>query len=354
MNYSLIVTARAWDTIKPSLVGTCSQKLKSLHHGCVARATLLTHNAAMRKLDFLFFLLLPVIRVNAQVPDASATAAPAIRVVEVQPDVKLEVLDWGGSGRSVILLPGLGDTAHVFDSFAVKLTANYHVYGITSRGVGNSSAPPAEPSNYSAGRLGDDVAAVISILKLNRPVIAGHSVAGEVLSAVATHHPDAVSALIYIDAGYPYALYDKAHGDLVLDSIALRNELAQVHLGTLPRNPKQLDEILADVRRVEEELQQRKDDLSQISPPGPIENPYSVALLDGEERFIQIGLPVLAIFNVPHTPAFRRTMENQVHAFEVQVPQAKIIRVENADHYLFQSKEAEVLRDVNDFIKDLK
>ena len=31
-----------------------------------------------------------------------------------------------------------------------------------------------------------------------------------------------------------HALYDKAHGDLVLDSIALRNELAQVHLGTLP------------------------------------------------------------------------------------------------------------------------
>jgi pimeloyl-ACP methyl ester carboxylesterase len=289
-----------------------------------------------------------------QAPNASATEAPTSRFIEVQPDVKLEVLDWGGSGRSLILLPGLGDTAHVFDSFAVKLTANYHVYGITPRGFGTSSAPPPEPSNYSASRLGDDVAAVISTLKLNRPVLAGHSVAGEVLSAIGAHHSAAVSALIYIDAGYPYALYDKAHGDLVLDSIALRNELAQVHLGTLPRNPSQLDEILADVKRVEEELQQRKDDLSQLSLPGPIENTNSVALLDGQEQFTQIALPVLAIFNVPHSPAFRRTMENQVHAFEVQVPQARIIRIENADHYLFQSKEAEVLRDVNDFIEGLK
>jgi non-heme chloroperoxidase len=308
----------------------------------------------MRKLGLLSLSFLPFLPVNTQAPSASATAAPTFRFIEVQPYVKLEVLDWGGSGRSVILLPGLGDTAHVFDSFAVKLTANYHVYGITPRGYGSSSAPPAEPSNYSASRLGDDVAAVISALKLNRPVLAGHSVAGEVLSAIGTHHPDAVSALIYIDAGYAYALYDEAHGDLVLDSIALRNQLADVHLGTLPRNPKQLDEILVDVKHVEEELQQRKDDLSQISPPGPIENPYSVALLDGEEQFTQIGLPVLAIFNVPHTPAFRRTMENQVDAFEVQVPQARIIRIENADHYLFQSKEAEVLRDVNDFIEGLK
>jgi len=195
---------------------------------------------------------------------------------------------------------------------------------------------------------------VIAALKLNRPVLAGHSVAGEVLSAVATEHPDAASALIYIDAGYPYALYDKVHGDLVLDSIALRKELDQVNLGTLPRNPKQLDQLLADLKQAEEELRQRKDDLSQISPPAPIENPYSVALLDGEERFTQIGLPVLAIFNVPHSPVFRRTMENQVRAFEVQVPQARIIRIENADHYLFQSKEAQVLHDVQDFIAALK
>jgi non-heme chloroperoxidase len=296
----------------------------------------------------------PFLRMTAQAPNGSATAAPTIRFIQVQPEVKLEVLDWGGSGRSLVLLPGLGDTAHVFESFAVKLTANYHVYGITPRGFGSSSAPPAEPSNYSASRLGDDVAAVIGTLKLNRPVLAGHSVAGEVLSAVATHHPDAVSALIYIDAGYPYALYDKAHGDLVLDSIALRNELAQGHLGTLPRDPKQLDELLADVKHVEEELQQRKDDLSELSPPGPIENPYSVAVLDGEEQFKQIGLPVLAIFNVPHSPAFRRTMENQVQAFEVQVPQARIIRIENADHYLFQSKEAEVVQGVSDFMQNLK
>jgi non-heme chloroperoxidase len=318
------------------------------------RATVIAHNAVMRELGLLLLSFLPLLPLDAQAPNASATAAPTVRFIEVQPDVKLEVLDWGGSGRSIILLPGLGDTAHVFDSFAAKLTASYHVYGITPRGFGRSSAPPAQRSNYSASRLGDDVAAVISTLKLNRPVLAGHSVAGEVLSAVGTEHPETVSALIYIDAGYPYALYDQAHGDLVLDAIALRNELAQAHLGTLPRNPKQLDEILAEVKHVEEELQHRKDDLSQISPPGPIENPYSVAILDGEERFTQIGLPVLAIFNVPHSPAFRRTMENQVHAFEVQVPQARIIRIENADHYLFQSKEAEVLRDVNDFIAGLK
>jgi len=38
--------------------------------------------------------------------------------ITVEDGVQLEVLDWGGSGRSIVLLGGLGDTAHVFDEFA--------------------------------------------------------------------------------------------------------------------------------------------------------------------------------------------------------------------------------------------
>jgi non-heme chloroperoxidase len=198
---------------------------------------------------------------------------PKVQFVSVEKNVKLEVIDWGGTGQPLILLPGLGDTAHVFDSFAIKLSSNYHVFGITPRGFGASSAPSPEPANYSADRLGDDIVAVIDALRLDRPILAGHSVAGEVLSAVGARHPDKVSALIYIDAGYAYALYDQAHGDLVLDSIGLRNELNELHIGTLPREPEQVDELLIEVQRIEKELQQRKEDLSQMSKPNPIDNP---------------------------------------------------------------------------------
>ena len=45
----------------------------------------------------------------------------AARFVTVAPDVQLEVLDWGGTGRPVVLLAGLGNSAHVFDDFATKL-----------------------------------------------------------------------------------------------------------------------------------------------------------------------------------------------------------------------------------------
>jgi non-heme chloroperoxidase len=91
----------------------------------------------------------------------------------VDKNVKVEVIDWGGSGRPLVLLAGLGNDAHVFDKFAPRLTATCHVYGITRRGFGASSAPTPANGNYSADRLGDDVLAVVDSLKLNRPVLWG-------------------------------------------------------------------------------------------------------------------------------------------------------------------------------------
>jgi pimeloyl-ACP methyl ester carboxylesterase len=101
----------------------------------------------------------------------------------------LEVLDWGGSGRPLVLLTGLGNTPHIFDKFTPKLTATYHVYGITRRGFGASSAPSPLTATYSADRLGEDVLTVLDALKSNRPVLAGHSLAGEELNSVGSRLP---------------------------------------------------------------------------------------------------------------------------------------------------------------------
>src|SRR5437899_11586799 len=94
------------------------------------------------------------------------------RLVSVDAQVRLEVLDWGGSGRALVLLAGSGNTAHVFDDFSPKLRNYCHVYGITRRGFGSSSHPPA---GYDDQRLADDALKVLDALHLEHPVLAGHS-----------------------------------------------------------------------------------------------------------------------------------------------------------------------------------
>ena len=120
-----------------------------------------------------------------------------VRFVTVAPTCKLEVLDWGGTGRDVVLLSGSGHTAHVYDEFALKLKDCCHVYGVTRRGYGASSIPE---TGYDEPSLSNDVSIVIQTLGLRAPVLIGHSMAGAELTGVGMLHSDRLGGLVYMDA----------------------------------------------------------------------------------------------------------------------------------------------------------
>lgn len=181
------------------------RKMPKIMLRCLGKEFRIRRASIYLPLVFLFSGVVIFAQTNASqtaVPQPSDTSPHSTTVVTVQNDVTLEVLDWGGSGRSVILLAGLGATAHVFDKVAPELASKYHVYGITRRGFGASSAPDPDCCNYSADRLGDDVLSVMTALKIERPVLIGHSLAGEELSSIGTRYPEKVAGLIYIDAAY--------------------------------------------------------------------------------------------------------------------------------------------------------
>jgi pimeloyl-ACP methyl ester carboxylesterase len=293
--------------------------------------------------------------------------------------VKLEVLDWGGSGRPVVLLTGLGNDAHVYDQFAPKLTGAYHVYGITRRGFGASSAPAPTGNAYDADRLGDDVLAVIDSLKLNKPVLVGHSIGGEELSSVGLRHPEKVSGLIYLDAAQPYAFYDRERGDLDLDWKEIEKKVEQIKNAPMEA-PSAIQELLdTSLPAFERDLRNRQKtsetmlEALQASPaslptPRPLTGP-SAAIMAGVHKYTGIAVPILAIFAVPsyfgsmaaNDPTVRAafeasikaSIEAQAKAVESGLPSARVVRIPNADHYVFQSNEADVLREMNAFISSL-
>ena len=309
-----------------------------------------------------------------------------VQLVTVEPSVQLEVLDWGGTGRPLIFLGALGDTAHEFDQFAPKFTGKYHAYGITRRGFGESSNPTPNDDNYSSDRLGDDVLAVVAALHLDKPglpkpVLVGHSIAGEELSSIGSRHPDKVSGLIYLECSGTHSFYDRAYGDLHLDMIDVRDKIEQLLPdGGDPSGPIQPTvALLAALPRLEKELQDQVKLQKALAPsiPDPPRPPAAqpttasafVAIVSGEHKYTELKVPCLAFFAVPHDMS--RVFPDNAHlhaaiaaadferqtrlanAFEAGVPSAKVIRLQNADHYIFRSNEAEVLRAMNDFLSKL-
>lgn len=322
-------------------------------------------------------MVIAVASCSAQAAGQKAEVGYIERFVIVQPDVKLQVLDWGGNGRPVVLLAGEGSTAHEFDSFAPKLTTNYHVYGITRRGFGKSSRPSPTADNYSAERLGKDVLAVIEQLKLKRPVLVGFSIAGEELSYIGTTSPNSVAGLVYLDAAQGYAFYDPAMNNPEIDYDVLRRDLerlAAIRSMSIKDRKSLLNNIAEMLPRFEKDLDSIRQlvDATPANEPGPPDTPeerVEMAIQLGEQEFGGLKCPVLAISAVPHSfgnrfknnPSALKAAQSRdeartsalADAFQKANPQATVLRIKDASHAIFVSNEAEVLRAMNAFIAKL-
>ena len=155
----------------------------------------MTHSGAI----FLCVLLAMTTPARAQQAEWRDLSPHKTTFVTVEDGVRLEALDWGGSGPPLLLLAGLGDTAHVFDDFAPMLVARYRVLAVTRRAHGRSSAPT---TGYAPVRLAEDVVRVMDSFGLKRVVVVGHSFAGEEMHVLGTRYSTRITGLVYIDAAF--------------------------------------------------------------------------------------------------------------------------------------------------------
>lgn len=169
-----------------------------------------------------------------------------VQFATLDANVRLEVLDWGGSGQPIVLLAGAGNTAHVFDEFAPLLTGDGHVYGITRRGYGASVAPPG--SDYTAERLATDVLQVLDRLGIQKAVLIGHSIAGQEISFLASKHPARVAGAVYLDGAYRYALYRPGVRDNLVE-LKRKLDLLDAELNKPPQAPSVLSNSIRSIMR---------------------------------------------------------------------------------------------------------
>jgi pimeloyl-ACP methyl ester carboxylesterase len=283
--------------------------------------------------------------------------------------IRIEYLDWGGKGPPLILLAGLGSTGHIFDDIGPVLTKNFHVIALTRRGFGASDKPE---HGYDMTTLVEDIRQAMDALVIDRAIVVGHSLGSREAAALAILYPDRVSKVVYLDGAYnlsPELI--KADEEMSaflphpsdIDRSSFVNLLAWERVNRTAWN----DASEADFRATRV-LDEKGYHAESLNAPNA-----AAEMIDGLRKappdFAKVKCPTLAIF-ADHRlkwwlgrmddrtrqraePVFEKmiALHHRVVAdFQVKVKSAKVVVLEDTDHFCFIQREGEVVKEMNEFL----
>jgi pimeloyl-ACP methyl ester carboxylesterase len=255
--------------------------------------------------------------------------------------VRLHYLDWGGSGEVLLLLPGFGDEASVFDGFAQKFTHRFHVIGLTRRGYGESDRPA---TGYDLATRVEDIRHLLDITKIEKATFIGHSMAGDEITLFASLYPTRVNKLVYLDAAHD------------------RRRTADITLSD-PTCPPYYRRLLLEVTESPEAALIMVDDMPSLAE-WERSKAMMKAMITFPTDFTRVQAPALAFFAMakhhPYVPP-QATEEIQEHMndwwinnaipyvqacvekFINETEHGEVVVMKEADHYLFLGDTQEVV-----------
>jgi len=249
-----------------------------------------------------------------------------------------------GAGPTIVLIHGFGAAIDWWDNLAPGLAADHRVIRIDLIGHGGTMAPR---SGYSIERQASLVSAILDRLGVDRFTVIGHSMGGEVATALAEINPQRVERMVLIDspaAGergsftimtdtYFHSPLGQMLSYFVSDD-AIRRGLAQ---GFAPGFPVP-DRFIADVQQLTYSAFRQAHDESEAYRM--VKPPY--------ERIAALKPmpPLLAIFGTRDAII----SPDDAKLFQ-HVPGAKIAMIEGAGHSPMVETPAKVLELLRDFLR---
>ncbi|MCG3118683.1 MAG: 2-hydroxy-6-oxononadienedioate/2-hydroxy-6-oxononatrienedioate hydrolase [bacterium] len=289
--------------------------------------------------------------------------------------IRLHYLDWGGNGDVIMLLAGLGNTAHVFDDFAPRLTAHFRVYALTRRGYGESDHPK---SGYDTATLVEDLRGALDSLRIARVHLVGHSLVGDELSGFAARYPDRVGKLVYLDAAYDRAELKRL---LTLSLFTNPKPPAPPKPGRRDRETvmaySQYLERIYGVLWPEAEVRATKRFDTNGRYMGEVANSATaLKILQGEEHpaYDKITTSALALYALQksveqaypwpfgspiarlnawnwYTGRWKPFAKGQQERFEKEVGRGRVAQI-HGNHYLFLSHADEIIAQIKSFLRE--
>jgi pimeloyl-ACP methyl ester carboxylesterase len=147
----------------------------------------------MRKVSGLLLILCALVLSALPVSAGAIPAGFKGNLIEIKGQ-QLRVYQTG-SGPDILLIHGLPGCIEDWETIIPELSKKYRVTAYDRPGHGFSSA---NSLRYDVGQNADIALALIDKLKLNNPVVVGHSYGGTMVVAIAERNPSNVKAIVSV------------------------------------------------------------------------------------------------------------------------------------------------------------
>lgn len=266
-------------------------------------------------------------------------------------NTRLFLRGWGEPSADLVLCwHGVGLTNRaslVFSEVGPLLAADHGLRTLALDAPGFGKSPPVEREEYHPHTLADLVPPVLDALGVARAPVIGYSWGADMACHLAARHPDRVSALVLLDAGYadppldPSLAYEKRVERLEREWQEAAAPTWDVVLRRLRARARRSSPAVEEAWRAgwsEEDgrlVPSRQPWVVAAVEHGMARNPPAAA-----RRFLGAGgLPVLLVV-AGDAP------EEDLAAFAGDVPQAEIRRVEGAGHDVLTDGGPEVIHGI--------
>ena len=289
--------------------------------------------------------------------------------------IRLHYLDWEGEGETLLFLPGLGNTAYVFDSLARCFVHKFHVLALTRRGHGDSDYPE---DGYDLETLTEDVKKFLDTLKIEKAIFAGSSMAHVEICHFAALYPERVLKVIYFDAAYDRSQFRRFEELYPLKGLKPPGseddyysiEAYAAHINkTLPEMAEIWGDLYAEelrhevkiapegkiVDRMSEELTQKFISISRNYPPedsktkAPVLSFY--AIWDRFDFFPDYLTDEQKEKLFKYRKEIRYPVQRElIEKFRQDVPHAKVVEIPQGHHWCFIKHEELVYKEIWKFL----
>ena len=246
-----------------------------------------------------------------------------------------------GEGQPMIILHGIFGTSDNWQTFGKKLADDgYQVFLVDQRNHGNS--PHSDDFSYSV--LANDIRDFIQQHQLENPVILGHSMGGKAALFFAVTYPELYDKIIVVDIA-PKA-YPNRH-DTIMKAFSA---VDTTHLQSRNEAEEQMKPYVADVgiRQFLLKNLKRTDDGFAWKLNLPVIQKNMDKVMEGLAADKTTGKPILFVRGENSD----YILDDDERAINKQFPNARIITIPHAGHWVHAEQPEPLYKAIVDFLKN--